>query len=84
MSKPNAPRAAMTAPITALFLAPVGSAWAHPGHGDETSLAGLAHLLEPVHLLPVLLLVAVGWLLRRRARRAADERRRQDLPRNLR
>lgn len=76
MNKQRAPWAA----VTALFLAPVGSAWAHPGHGDETGLSGLSHLLEPVHLLPVLLLVAVGVLLRRRARRAAQERRRQDLP----
>jgi hydrogenase/urease accessory protein HupE len=40
-------------------------AWAHPGHGDESSLSGLMHLLEAEHLLPVLALVAAAWAARR-------------------
>ncbi len=40
-------------------------AWAHPGHGDESSLSGLMHLLEAEHLLPVLALVAAAWAVRR-------------------
>jgi hydrogenase/urease accessory protein HupE len=63
--------------LLTLSLAPVASVWAHPGHGDETTLLGLLHLLEPVHLLPVLAVVAVAALLRRAARRRRDGRRSQ-------
>lgn len=38
-------------------------ALAHPGHGV---LTGALHGMEPVHVLPVLAIVAVGvWLVRR-------------------
>lgn len=61
--------------LLALSLGPVANAWAHPGHGDETTLLGLLHLLEPVHLLPVLAVVGVAVLLRRAVRRRSEERR---------
>jgi hypothetical protein len=61
---------------SALWLAPAASVWAHPGHGDETTLRGLLHMLEPMHLLPVAALVAVALVLRRvlrRDRRSRDQ-----------
>jgi hydrogenase/urease accessory protein HupE len=61
--------------LLALSLGLAESASAHPGHGDETTLLGLLHMLEPVHLLPALAGVGVAALLRRAARRRSDERR---------
>ncbi len=64
----------LRAVVSALLLAPAASSWAHPGHGDETTLLGLLHMLEPMHLLPVAALVAVAAVLRRLLRRDKDRR----------
>lgn len=65
---------------TACLMLPAGSVWAHPGHGS-TDPAGPAHyVLEPLHALPVLLLVlAAGgvWSVSRIRRRAAVRRERR-------
>jgi len=55
--------------VSALLLAPATTVWAHPGHGDETTWQGLLHMLEPMHLLPVMGVVAVAVVLRRLLRR---------------
>lgn len=62
-------QSALRALASALLLAPAATVWAHPGHGDETTLQGLMHMLEPMHLLPVVALVAVAVGLRRLLRR---------------
>lgn len=84
MKKQTASQAA----VSTLLVMTVASAWAHPGHGDESTLLGLLHMLEPAHLLPVLALVVVGLMLRRLARRSRDDKEgdgrsgRGDLPPN--
>jgi hypothetical protein len=59
-------------------MAPPATVWAHPGHGDETTLLGLLHMLEPIHLLPVLAVVAVAVALRRLLRRRVKDLRDND------
>lgn len=51
--------------LTAAALATLpAAALAHPGHG---TLTGMLHGLEPVHVLPVVAVVALGcWVARRR------------------
>lgn len=58
-------QSALQALVLPLLLTPAAAVWAHPGHGDETTLLGLLHMLEPIHLLPVLAVVAVAFGLRR-------------------
>ena len=47
-------QSAFRALVLPLLLTPAAAAWAHPGHGDETTSLGLLHMFEPIHLLPVL------------------------------
>lgn len=60
--------------VPAVLLAPSANVWAHPGHGDEMTLMGLLHLLEPMHLLPVMSFAALALVLRRLLRRCKDSR----------
>jgi len=54
---------------TAVLLAASGLAAAHPGHGDHGLLGDFVHLLEPDHLLGIVLFVAAAVTLVRGASR---------------
>jgi hypothetical protein len=71
-------QSAFRALVLPLLLTPAAAAWAHPGHGDETTSLGLLHMFEPIHLLPVLVVVAVALGLRRLLRRPDKGTRDQD------
>ena len=61
--------------ISAFLVFPAGSAWAHPGHGVTDSQGPAHYLIEPLHVLPVLLLgLAIGgvWTSTRRWRSDSD------------
>lgn len=46
------------------------AAFAHDGHGTSSGSSLIHYLAEPAHLIPLLTVVAIGWLLaKRRAKR---------------
>lgn len=63
--------------LAACLLLPVDAAWAHPGHGVTPPESPAHYVLEPIHALPVLLIVfaiiGVRVISRHRARAAQRE-----------
>lgn len=58
-----------TVALTAALLAPL--AGAHVGHGFTSAGSLLHYLVEPIHLVPIVLIVAVAYGIRRVSRRKA-------------
>ena len=63
--------------LAACLLLPAEAVWAHPGHGVTPPESPAHYVLEPLHALPVLLIVVaivcVRVISRRRARAAQRE-----------
>ena len=60
--------------VAAMLVCAAGNAWAHPGHGVTDPDTPAHYVIEPVHVLPVLILIAASALVAYRIRSGRRDR----------